>query len=121
MKKSIIILLIIISTNVFSQFTNGIIIKGKDTTKVTFKLPKNISNNIDYLRLQNKVKYFNALDEKFISKPEEIDEIQFSYEGEKIRMISRLEPVQPYCSICIRRTIFFKILIDDGVRLFKWH
>lgn len=97
--------------------------KSQDTTYVTFRIPvKLFSGEPNYEALQWKVKYYDLNDEKITIKPAATREIAFDYDGQKVRMLSRVNNLGLVGNIFIDNSYLFLHLISDGeMQLFTYY
>jgi hypothetical protein len=124
---TIIALLIIVSSDIYSQTTRGLIIRKKDTLEVNFKMP-NVSHatDINYkvssvFLDREKIKYFNAEGKKKVLKFSEVEEVQFFFGDSVIRMIRHINPFQAPCDWCEPQYFFLRLLIDGEMKLLKYN
>ena len=126
MRKLILILLFIplFSLHGFSKkhLLKGKIINVKDTTVVTFIIPINFFTKIPvYETIQHRIKYYDSDSTKKTITPEIATEIQFTYEREKVRMVSMAntlglkQPMNRYSN-----NIFFKLEVEGYLSLYRY-
>lgn len=119
MKKSLFILAVIFfsSINVFAaELVKGKILTSNDTLDVTFKISVDvISKEPNYMKLQEMVQYYNAAGKLCVLSPAAAKEIQFTYKGVEIRMLSR------FLRNGIFQYTFLKLIIDGDVKLFNYY
>jgi predicted Zn-ribbon and HTH transcriptional regulator len=99
----------------------GKIIFDNDTVDVTFNIPFTLlGNQPDFQRLQKKVKYYDASGNRKVLKPDQAREIQFSYDSQQVRMLSRA--YKGAGSIfSITKTQFIKLEVDGEVKMFAYY
>jgi hypothetical protein len=120
MKKLLLILFLGCLNNLdaFAHKVKGQIIFPTDTISVTFKIPTYGSNQINFKRLQKRIKYINSTGEKKILKPEDAVEVRFNYKNKSHRMVSLplSGDLQKYIPM-MYKGIFLNVLIDGKVKL----
>lgn len=103
------------------ELTKGLIIKGRDTLSVDFKIPTYLfSDNIIYSAIQEKIKYFDLNGKKNIIKPADANEILLYHKEDTIRMVTHIDPIQVPCERCKTRYVFLKMEVDGNVKLYKY-
>ncbi|MBY0478404.1 MAG: hypothetical protein K2Q24_12215 [Chitinophagaceae bacterium] len=101
---------------------DGIIIKGKDSIKVTFRVPVGLlSGEPLYEKIQHKIDYYDAAGKRKKLKSDDADEIQFSFNGQTIRMLSRVNSLALGNLFSSSTNIFLKLEINGPVKLFKYY
>ena len=125
MKKIVLVLAVILFYSMHVQaveLVKGKIITEKDTIYVTFKIPvTTFSSEPNYIKLQEKVKYLDASGKECVLKPNYATEIQFSYAGGTIRMLSRFKSIFLGSIFSSNLYIFLKLDIDGDVKLFNYY
>lgn len=119
MKKNIFILAIILfySINVFAaELVKGKILTSNDTIDVTFKISVDaFSKEPNYMKLQGMVQYYNASGKLCVLSAAAAKEIQFTYRGVEIRMLSR------FLRNGFSQYAFLKLVVDGDVKLFNYY
>jgi hypothetical protein len=115
--------LVVISIHTNAKKLAGLIIANGKTREVTFdiKVPL-LGDEPNFLRLQQKVTYYDESGKKKILRPDEADEIQFDYDGMVVRMIScpnTLGGLNTFFSSS--KKIFLKLEIDGPLRLYRYY
>lgn len=104
---------LILTFNLEAKKIEGRIIYKNDTVNVTFIIPiKILAQEPNYQKLQFKVKYYDAAGKKIILKPDNAKEIQFKYEDEEVRMLSRYNSLGIGNIFSLSTNIFLKLEID---------
>jgi len=99
----------------------GLIFFEKDTVKVTFEIPVSFfSEEVDYQKLQYKVKYYGTDGKKIVLKPEQAKEIQFKDGYQEIRMLSRENTLGGGNIFFGSSNIFLKLEMDGSIKMFKY-
>lgn len=100
----------------------GKIFFENDTIDVTFNIPiKFFTQELNYEKLQNKVKYYDSSGEIIILKPEYAKEIQFKYENKNVRMLSRSNSIGVGNIFKKGAKIFLKLESDGKLKLFNYY
>jgi hypothetical protein len=122
-KIAVIFLLMSVGHGVYGQeLTKGLIIKGRDTAYVDFKIPINtLSDKINYSKIQRKIKYYDVSGRKNVVKSADANEIIFYHKDDTIRMLTHIDPIMVPCEMCKTRYIFLELIIDGKMRLFKYY
>lgn len=98
----------------------GQIFYKNDSVNVTMEIPvKLFSKKPKYEKLQYKVKYYDSLGLIQVIKPFDAEEIRFSYEDEKVRMLSRKNTLGLGKTFSMSSKIFLKLEIDGDLKLFN--
>lgn len=101
---------------------DGIIIKGRDSIKVTFRVPIGLlSGEPLYEKIQHKIDYYDAAGKRKKLRADDADEIQFNFNGQTIRMLSRLNSLALGNLFSSSINIFLKLEINGPVKLFKYY
>jgi hypothetical protein len=123
MKKIVPVLAVILFYSMQAQaaeLLKGKIITEKDTINVTFKIPFTIFfKEPNYIKLQEKITYQDASGKACVLKPGYATEIQFSYAGSEIRMLSRFKSIFLGSIFSSNQYIFLKLEVDGDVKLFN--
>ena len=102
--------------------TEGKIIYDTDTVDAIIKIPvKFFSRQPNYESLQYKVKYYDSKGNKFILKPHEAKEVQFTYLGNDVRLLSRYNSLNLGNLFSISDHIFLRLEIDGNLKLFNYY
>lgn len=100
----------------------GQIFNKNDTVNVTMNIPiKFFTQEPNYEKLQYKIKYFDSTGVKKVLRPEDAVEIRFTYEYEKIRMLSRQNTLGLGNIFSMSSNIFLRIEIDGDLKLFNYY
>ena len=100
----------------------GKILFENDTIDVTFKIPVIFFKQTPHFeRLQYKVKYYDSFGEKKILRPGKAKEIQFNFENETIRMLSRNYSPGLGQILLLNTNIFLKLEMDGKLKLFSFY
>ncbi len=122
MKKYLLIPVVLFCCSIYAQaaeMVKGKILTDKDTIDVTFKIPVfAITGDVNYIKLQEKVKYMDASGNQCVLKPDQAVEIQFTFKGSKVRMLSRYKSIYLGSMFSSNEYIFLQLLVDGGVKLF---
>ena len=124
MRKVILLMTIgiVLTFKLEARKTEGKIIFEHDTIDVVFNIPiRFLSQEPNYEKLQQKVKYFDAAGKKISLHPDEAKEIQFKYENENIRMLSRYNSLGLGNIFMMGTNIFLKLEIDGNLKLFRYY
>lgn len=99
------------------------ITKSLDTVKVIFTIPVDLfTQEINFEKLQWRVKYVDSVNQKQVLKPANAKEILFYFDGEAIRMLSCQNNLQLWGSIFSdNNDLFLQLVIDGKLRLFKYY
>ena len=118
----LIVIGLILTSKTAAKKLEGKLLLENDTMEVTFHVPVNLfTQEINYEKLQHKIKYFDSSGKKVIISPDQAEEIRFIYKREEIRMLSR------YCSRRLGRVflmnhhLFLKLEIDGKLKMFKYY
>lgn len=112
---------------IFTFKLEGKKIEGKiffenDTIDVTFNIPiKFFTQEPNFEKLQYKVKYFDSTGIKIVLRPDNAKEIQFKYEDENVRMLSRYNSLGLGNIFSMSTNIFLKLEIDGELKLFSYY
>jgi predicted Zn-ribbon and HTH transcriptional regulator len=113
---------LILSFKLEAKKIEGRIIFENDTIDVTFNIPiKFFTQEPNYEKLQYKVKYFDSAGNKIILRPDKAKEIQFKYEYENVRMLSRYNSLGLGNIFSMSTNIFLKLEIDGELKLFNYY
>ena len=100
----------------------GQIFYKNDTVNVTMKIPvKFFTLEPNYEKLQYKIKHFDSLGVKNVLRPDDANEIRFTYEYEKVRMLSRKNTLGLGNIFSMSSNIFLRIEIDGDLKLFNYY
>lgn len=99
-----------------------IIYPDKDKEEVIFELPLLLFGDLNYIKLQEKVKYTDSFGAKKLLRPEQVKEIVFTYKGERIRMISipKSGDLMLGSIFSASTSIFLKLEEEGSLSLFKY-
>ncbi len=113
---------LIFSFKLEAKKIEGQIFYNNDTISVTMKIPvKLFTQEPNYEKLQYKVKYFDSLGVKKVLRPDDAQEIRFTYEFEKVRMLSRKNTLSLGNIFSMSSNIFLRIEIDGDLKLFNYY
>jgi hypothetical protein len=124
MRKIVILITIglILTFNLEAKKIEGKIFFADGTVDVTFNIPiKFFTQEPNYEKLQYKVKYFDSTGKKFVLRPDNAKEIQFKYDFENVRMLSRYNSLGLGNIFSMSTNIFLKLEIDGKLKLFKYY
>lgn len=128
MKKLVILITITFFTlsGTYAEKIAGYFInKNGDTIHVLLKIPikfKFFTYEPNYEKLQWKVKYFDANNQKHILTPNQAKELCFKYYDKNIRMLSRYNNLRLRGSIFSDNTyLFLRLEIDGKLKLFNYY
>ncbi|HSA05027.1 MAG TPA: hypothetical protein P5145_05495 [Tenuifilaceae bacterium] len=100
----------------------GQIFLKTDTLNVTLDIPiKFLSQEINYTKLQKKVKYYDSNGNKVTLYPHQAIEIKFKYDYENVRMISVPRNGDLASVFDSEPNIFLKLEIDGKLRMYCYY
>jgi hypothetical protein len=103
-----------------SKRVAGQVIYSNDTVTVTFLISTyGKSENIDYPKLQDKVKFFDSSGKKYVLRPDKALEIRFKYQGKLIRMVSIPKKDWFLSSNLFSKNIFLRIISDGKIKMYS--
>ena len=113
---------VVISFHTYGKKIPGTIISKGESTDVMFeiKMPLMLGEP-NFERLQYKVKYYDERGKKITLRPDNVDEIQFRYEGVEIRMISCASTPGIGNIFSSSTRIFLKLEMDGPLRLYRFY
>ncbi len=122
-------LLVVLSFMPFSsnaELVKGQIIFPDDTISVFLDIPTLMAgeNKINYPKLHNGVVYYTSRgeeSEKMFLTPNLALEYSFSFHGEEIRMLSRLNSLKQGGIYSTNGYVFFKLEVDGLMKLFSYY
>jgi hypothetical protein len=109
--------------NALAERTAGTIIFSEDNQEeVVFDLPVSLLGSLNYVRLQEKVKYYDSFGKKKLLRPEQAKEITFVFLGEDIRMISipKSGDLSLGSVLSSSENIFLKLEVEGPMRMFYY-
>jgi hypothetical protein len=121
------ICLLIVIALIFTLKSEAKKIEGKilfesDTLDVIFNIPiKFFTQEPNYEKLQYKVKYYDSTGKIIVIRPDIANEIQFTYNFEDVRMLSRNNSLGLGNAFSRSRSIFLKLEIDGKLKLFNYY
>ncbi|MFZ5940206.1 MAG: hypothetical protein ACOYXB_06495 [Bacteroidota bacterium] len=124
MKKIVILITIglVLTFKLEAKKIEGKIFFADDTIDVTFNIPINFfTQEPNYEKLQYKVKYFDSAGRKIVLKLDNAKEIQFKYEYENVRMLSRFNSIGLGNIFSMSTNIFLKLEMDGKLKLFSYY
>jgi hypothetical protein len=111
----------LVSLSLQAKKVEGKIVFANETLDVVFNIPINILEDApNYEKIQLKVKYYDASGEKWTLRPEDAQEIQFTYGQEHVRMISVSNAIGLGGAFVSSPKIFLKLEIDGHLKLFAY-
>lgn len=117
-----IVFVLILANEAEAKKIDGKIFFKNDTLEVIFKIPINIfSKEINFEKLQYKIKYFDSAKNMVVIKPDQAEEIRFFYQAEEVRMLSRYSTRRLKSAFSKNYKIFLKLEIDGNIKLFKYY
>ncbi len=118
----LVVLGMILTFKLEARKIEGKILFKNDTLNVIFNIPiKFFTQQPNYEKLQNKVKYFDSNGKKIVIRPENAKEIQFKFQNENIRMLSRLNSLGLGSIFYTGSNIFLRLEIDGDLKLFHYY
>ena len=121
-------LLFLVTIGLISSITlnakkiDGKILFENDTVDVIFKIPFNFfTQELNYEKLQNKVKYYDSDGNKVILRPDQAKEIRFNDGFFEIRMLSRYNSLGLGSMFSMSTNIFLKLETDGYLKLFRYY
>jgi hypothetical protein len=118
----LIVIVLMIANKIEAKKIGGKVIFMNDTLDVIFKIPIYIfSKEINFEKLQYKIKYFDSTRDLVVIKPEQAEEIRFLYRNEEVRMLSRDSRHIIKSVISNKSKIFLKLEIDGMIKLFTYY
>ncbi len=118
----LIVMGLVLTIKLEAKKIEGKIVLENDTIDVVFNIPVNFfTQEPNYEKLQNKVKYFDATGKKTSLRPDDAKEIQFKFEFENIRMVSRYNSLGLGNMFTTNSNIFLRIIIDGNLKLFMYY
>jgi len=118
----LIILGLILSIETEAKKLEGKILFDNDAVHVKFFIPVNVfSKEINYEKLQYKIKYFDSTGNKFVIKPDQAVEVRFIYKNEEVRILSRYNSLRLGNVFSVNQRIFLKLEIDGKLKMFKYY
>jgi hypothetical protein len=120
-KKVLLILIALVCIkNIYAKQIAGDIIFNNDSiVHVTFDIPINfILQEVNFIEIQQKIKYYNSTNEKFKLKPDEAKEIRFKFKDEDVRMVSCFDNLNLRDLFSSSKNIFLQLKIDGKLKLY---
>jgi hypothetical protein len=114
--------LLFLSVNAFaSKKIEGTLIDSSgQVLKVTFKVPITaLDQGVNFLKLQEKVVYYNEKGKKVTAWPNEIKEIKFEYQGKTVRMISCSNTIRLGGPFSKSYNLLMELVVDGPLQLFR--
>lgn len=124
MKKLLLLVLISVSStfSAIAKKVEGKIIRENDTLYVILNIPvKFFDVDPNYESLQYRVKYFDKTGKKITVWPNEAKEIQFKYNFENVRLLSRVNTLGGKNIFLSRNRIFLKLEKEGKLNLFRYY
>ena len=113
---------LILTSKLIAQNVEGQIFYKDDTITATFKLPvSKLSKELNYMKLQTKLKYYDSLGVKTILRPEDALEIRFRYQHQFIRMVSLEDNLELRSLFSEGSNIFLRIKVDGKLKLYYYY
>jgi hypothetical protein len=89
--------------------------------QVTFKIPfKLLSPHPNFETIQYRIAYLDSRGKKQVLHPDDAREIAFTYKGEEIRMLSRIDNLHHRLFSSDDR-IFLRLLVNGNMKLFDYY
>ena len=118
-------LLILVLFQAFSleaKNIEGTIITRSDTLQAIFRIPVKIfTGEPNFEKIQFKLKYIDSTGNRKVLRPENVNEIRFSYNYEEIRMLSRFNAVGLGNIFTTGSHVLLKLEVDGPVKLFRYY
>ena len=112
---------LILISQVQAEKIKAWIILDSDTIEVTLDVSfDSFSQDPDYEKLQKRIKYIDATGKEMTLRPEEAREVQFTYKGEDIRMVSRRNTLRLNSPFSSKTYVFLKLEIDGELQMFTY-
>jgi len=93
-----------------------------DTAEVILIIPiKFFTQEPNFEKLQYKVKYINSIGKKIVLRPDNAREVQFKFENENVRMLSRYNSLGLGSIFSSSNNIFLRLEIDGELKLFNYY
>jgi hypothetical protein len=117
-----IIALIVLSLHAYCRKIQGVIITKGKSKEVTFdiKVPF-LGGEPNFERTQYRVRYYDDSGKKQTLRPDDADEIQFEFDGMKVRMVSVPNTIGAGTLFSSTTKIFLKLEIDGPLRLYRYY
>jgi hypothetical protein len=114
--------LVAMSLHTYGRKIPGTIILNGKSKEVTFdiKVPL-LVDEPNFVRIQYKVRYYDESGKKQTLRPDDADEIRFTYEGMEVRMISCANTFGAGSIFSTASKIFLKLEIDGPLRLYRYY
>ena len=122
MKRTILIVILGVLSilNVQAKKIEGQIIFENDTTNVTMVIPMIfMSGDINFRKLQSKLKYYDSNGVKHVLRPGQGKEFRFTFGHEEIRMLSRKNSL--HLARPAKKYTFLRLTIDGKTKLFSYY
>jgi hypothetical protein len=122
MKNSLVVVFLIgLAGFTYAEKVEGMIFyPDGDKEEVIFDLPV-VAGKINYFKLQEKVKFSDSFGEVKVLRPEKVKELRFTFNDEKIRMISlNKSDYVPGSPISSSENIFLKLEVKGNLSLFYY-
>jgi len=98
----------------------GQVIGNDGTVKdVIFNLPVNLFGDLNYQKIQSRIVYYEG-EKRTVLKPDDAREINFTYQHENVRMLSRVNSIRGGSIFSSQKNIFLKLIIDGKLKLFEF-
>jgi hypothetical protein len=124
MRRTCILIVIglILTINLEAKKIEGRIIFKNDTIDVILNIPiKFFTQEPNYEKLQYKVKYIDSTGKKITLIPDNVKEVQFRYDFQDIRLLSRFNSLGSRSIFSSSANILLKLEIDGTVKLFSFY
>jgi xanthine/uracil/vitamin C permease (AzgA family) len=124
MRRTCILIVIglILTINLEAKKIEGRIIFKNDTIDVILNIPiKFFTQEPNYEKLQYKVKYIDSTGKKITLIPDNVKEVQFRYDFQDIRMLSRFNSLGSRSIFSSSANILLKLEIDGKLKLFSYY
>ena len=112
----------ILTFNANAKRLKGIIILEDDTLGVTFRIPVTLfAHEIEFEKIQRKIKYFDTAGKKSVIKPDQAEEIRFYYKNKEIRLLSRFIALRLHDLFSKNHYYFLKLEMDGKLKLLRYY
>jgi hypothetical protein len=99
-----------------------IIDRHGQTMEVVFNVPfKFLSSKPNFEKMQYRIAYYDAMNNRKILKPDEATRIIFNYNNEEVRMLSCVNSIRAGSLFYSNTHIFLHLKIDGKLKLFNYY
>ncbi|HEY3404024.1 MAG TPA: hypothetical protein VGK59_11590 [Ohtaekwangia sp.] len=114
--------LVVASLHAYGKKVPGTIITKGESKDVMLDLKVDLfAGEPNFERTQYKIKYYDETGKKQTLRPDDADEVIFTYEGLKVRMISCVNTLGSGDIFSSSVKIFLKLEIDGPLRLYRFY